>query len=54
MRWRALQKGKVYVKQSQNGGQLTVEDVQEMLESDTHMANHIMRFGEGLRSTRQF
>ena len=54
MRWRALQEGKVYVKQSQNGVQLTVEDVQKMVKSDTHMANRIMRFGEGLRGTRQF
>ena len=54
MRWRALQEGKVYVKQSLNGKQLTVEDVQEMVKSDTHMADRVMRFGEGLRGTRQF
>jgi ATP-dependent DNA helicase PIF1 len=54
MRWRALQEGKVYVKQSLNGEQLTVEDVQEMVDSDSHMADKVVRFGESLRGTRQF
>ena len=54
MRWRALQKLKVYVKQRLNGRQLTVEDVQEMVKNDNHMAERVMRFGEGLRGTRQF
>jgi hypothetical protein len=54
MRWRALQEGKVYAKQSLNGRQLTVGDVQEMVKNDTYMADHVMRFGEGLHGTRQF
>lgn len=54
MRWRALQEGRVYVKQSLNGEQLTVEEVQRMVESDIHMADKIIRFGENLRGTRQF
>ena len=54
MRWRTLQEGKVYVKQSLNGSQLTVGDVQEMMKDDNHMADHVVRFGEGLRGTRQF
>src|SRR6184192_595270 len=54
MRWRALQEAKVYVKQSFNGQQCTVEDLQRMVEQDSHMADKIVRFGESLRGTRQF
>ncbi|CAG8622461.1 21469_t:CDS:2 [Cetraspora pellucida] len=54
MRWRALQEGKVYVKQSLNGEQLNVEDVQEMADNNNCMADKIVRFGEGLHGTRQF
>jgi hypothetical protein len=49
-----LQEAKVYVKQSLNSKQITVEEVQEMAASDSHMADKILRFGEGLRGTRQF
>ena len=49
MRWCALQKGRVYVKQNQHGSQLTVADVQNMFKSDTHMADCVIRYGEGLR-----
>ena len=54
MRWRALQESKVYVKQSFNDQQCTIEDLQRMVEQDSHMADKIVRFGEGLRGTRQF
>ena len=54
MRWRALQEGKVYVKQNLNGEQYSIDDVRKMVESDGHMADRIVRFGEGLRGTRQF
>src|SRR5437764_15473147 len=54
MRWRALQEGKVYVKQRLDGKQLTVEDVQKIVKTDDHIANCVMYFGEGLRGTRQF
>lgn len=43
MRWRALQEGRVYVKQSLNGKQITVEEVQEMAENDSHMADKLAR-----------
>ncbi|RIB17779.1 hypothetical protein C2G38_2186428 [Gigaspora rosea] len=39
MRWRALQEERVYIKQSLNGRQLTVEEVQEMVEENNHLAN---------------
>ena len=54
MHWRALQEGKVYVKQRLDGKQLTVEDVQEMVENNNYIVNRVMHFGEGLRGTRQF
>src|SRR2546421_106808 len=55
MRWRALQEGKVYIKQSLNDTQITVEDIQERInQGDKHIADRIMRFGEGLRGSRQF
>src|SRR2546429_7971656 len=46
--------GKVYVKQSLNGEQYTVEEIRWLVQNDSHMADRIVRFGEGLRETRQF
>src|ERR1041384_4977274 len=55
MRWRALQEGKVYVRQNLNDSQLDVTDIQEMIESgDKQFADRIMRYGVGLRGSRQF
>src|SRR5688572_5226936 len=55
MRWRALQEGKVYVKQNLTDDQITVSDIQErIIQGDNRMADRIMRFGEGLRGFRQF
>jgi hypothetical protein len=54
MRWRALQEGKVYVKQNLNSEKYTVEEVQKMVENDSHMADKIVRYGESLRGSRQF
>jgi hypothetical protein len=43
MRWRALQEGKVYVKQNLSEGQITVTDIQERInQGDSHIANRIM------------
>ena len=55
MRWRALQEGRVYVKQNLNDEQLDVADIQEMIaDGDKQLADRIMRYDEGLRRTRQF
>lgn len=55
MRWRALQEGKVYVKQNLTDSELTVADIQEKIAAgDKYMADRIMRFGIGLRGSRQF
>lgn len=50
MRWRALQEGKVYVRQNLRDNQLEVKDIQEMIENgDRQLADRIMRYGEGIR-----
>src|SRR3989440_1844252 len=55
MRWRALQEGKVYVKQNFKDKQMDVSDIQEMITNgNKQIADRIMRYGEGLRGTRQF
>src|SRR6266536_6141340 len=55
MRWSALQEGQVYVKQNLRDEQIDVTDIQEMIANgDNKMADRIMRYGEGLRGSRQF
>src|SRR5439155_21694551 len=55
MRWRALQEGKVYVKQNLNDEQIDVKDIQEMISNgDKNLADKIMRYGEGIRGSRQY
>ncbi|GBC48412.2 ATP-dependent DNA helicase PIF1 [Rhizophagus irregularis DAOM 181602=DAOM 197198] len=55
MRWRALQEGQIYVKQNLKEEQINVSDIQEMIANgDNKIADRIMRYGEGLRGTRQF
>ena len=52
MRWRALQEGKVYVKQNLNDKQIDVKDIQEMISNgDKNLADKIMRYGEGIRGS---
>lgn len=55
MRWRALQDGRIYIKQNLQDAQLTVTDIQERIaQGDKYLADRIMRFGESLRGSRQF
>jgi len=55
MRWRRLKEWKVYVKQNLADPQIKVTDIQERInQGDSHIADRIMRFGEGLRGSRQF
>lgn len=54
MRWRALSEGHVFVKQNLEEGQLTVAEILELIENDTHIVDRILRYGEGLRGTRQY
>ena len=45
----------MYVRQNLNDDQLDVKDIQEEIANgDKHLADRIMRYGEGLRGTRQF
>jgi hypothetical protein len=47
-----LQEGRVYVKQNLNDEQLDIADIQEMIAGgDKHLADQIMRYGEGLRGS---
>ena len=55
MRWRALQEESIFVRQNLNESQLEVNDIQEMINNgDKHLADRIMKYGEGLRRSRQF
>jgi hypothetical protein len=55
MRWGALQEGQIYVRQNLSEEQLNVSNIQEMIANgDNKIADRIMRYGEGLRGTRQF
>ncbi|GBB96994.1 hypothetical protein RclHR1_28930001 [Rhizophagus clarus] len=55
MHWRALQEGRVYIKQNFTDAQITVADIQErIIQDDTHMANRIMHFSKGLCRSCQF
>ncbi len=54
MRWRALQEGRVYVKQSLDDKQLTVKEVQEIIRENSHLADQVIWFGENLREIQQF
>ena len=55
MRWRVLQEGKVYVKQNLKDDQIDVAKIKEMIANgDKHLADRIMRYGEGLCGSRQF
>ena len=54
MRWRALQEGKIYVKQNLNDECITITDIKEKIEGDNHFADRIMRFRVGLRGSCQF
>ena len=53
MRWRALQEGKIYIMQNLTDNQITITDIQERISSgDSHIADRIMRYDEGLRGSR--
>ncbi|CAB4429934.1 unnamed protein product [Rhizophagus irregularis] len=53
--WKALQEGQIYVKQNLKEEQINISDIQEMIANGNNkIADRIMRYGEGLRRTRQF
>ena len=55
MRWRALQTGRIYVKQNVNDAQLSVEELKDMIGTEgTSLANRVLHFATSLRGTRQY
>ena len=55
MRHRALQTGRIYVQQNPHDGQLSVDELRDMVEHDSeNLSNRILHFGSSLRGTRQF
>ncbi|CAB4412465.1 unnamed protein product [Rhizophagus irregularis] len=54
MRWRALSEGRVFVRQNLEEGQLTVSEILDLMESDAHITDKVLRYGEGLRGTCQY
>ena len=55
MRHRALQTGRIYVRQNPHDGHLSVDELREMVTRDSDaLSNRILHFGASLRGTRQF
>ena len=55
MRWRALETGRVFVKQRIGENHLSVEEPKEMVNrGDTSFASRVMRFSSSLHGTRQY
>ena len=55
MRWRALQTGRIYVKQNVNDAQLSVQELKDMIGTEgTSLANRVLHFATSLRGTRQY
>lgn len=55
MRWRALQTGRVYVRQNPEEGHLSIDDLRDMVgrEGET-FSNRVLRYAASLRGTRQY
>ena len=53
MRHRALQTGRIYVRQNPHDAHLTVDELKDMVGNDT-FSNRVLHFGASLRGTRQF
>ena len=50
-----MQEGHVYIKQNLSDRTIDVTDIQKTIANgDKNLADRIMRYGEGLRGTRQF
>jgi len=55
MRHRALQTGRIYVRQNPEDGHLTVDELRELVEHNNQtLSNRVLHFGATLRGTRQF
>ena len=55
MRHRALQTGRIYVRQNPDDGHLSVDELREMVQHGSDaLSNRVLHFGASLRGTRQF
>ena len=55
MRHRALQNGRIYVRQNPEDGHLTVDELREMVgQNHQALSSRVLHFGATLRGTRQF
>ena len=55
MRWRALETGRIYVRQNLGDAQILVQQLRTMASSDDwSLANRVIRFGRTLHGTRQY
>ena len=55
MRHRALQNGRIYVRQNPDDGHLSVDELRDMVgHSNQALSNRVLHFGATLRGTRQF
>ena len=55
MRWRALQAGRIYVKQHPGDAQLTVDELRDMIGREGEaFSNSVLHYASSLRGTRQY
>lgn len=55
MRWRALQTGRVYVRQNPEDAHLSIEDLRDMVGRQGEIfANHVLHYAASLRGTKQY
>ena len=55
MRWRALQTGRIFINQHPKDARLTLEELQEMVDSDGYMfSSRVLHFASSLRGTSQY
>ena len=55
MRWRALQTGRIYVKQNVNDAQQSVKELKDMIGTErTSLASRVLHFGTSLHGTQQY
>lgn len=54
MRHRALQTGRIYVRQNPHNGHLAVDELRDMVRVSETLSNRVLHFSASLRGTRQF
>ena len=55
MRWRALQAGRIYIRQHPHDSQLSVEELQDMIGREGEaFSNRVLHYSSSLRGTRQY